>query len=205
MQPTDKQIDALRELINIGVGHGADVLNTMLNSHIQLQVPYIKVLSPDELQREMETNTENRLASVKLGFKGDTSGTAELIFPAESASKLITAFTGDEGDDLNLDSIRAGTLNEVGNIVLNTVVGSISNILKFNLKYSVPSYVEGDSTNLLPPEIGSDTVILLARTRFLIEELKIEGDVALFFELSSFDMLLEAVESIIVCEGVNTI
>lgn len=194
MQSTIEQLDSLREIINIGVGRGADVLNTMLNSHISLQVPFVKVLSKEELEEEMKGHEKNQLSVVRLGFKGNTSGSSELIFTSESASKLITAFTGEESESFDLDSIRAGTLTEIGNIVLNAVVGSISNMLNLHLKYSVPNYMEGNTKNLFPKDIDSDSVILLAKTRFKIEEFKIEGDIALFFELGGFDLLLNSID-----------
>ena len=194
MQSTIEQIDSLREIINIGVGRGADVLNTMLNSHISLQVPFVKVLSKEELEEEMKGHEKNQLSVVRLGFKGNTSGSSELIFTSESASKLITAFTGEESESFDLDSIRAGTLTEIGNIVLNAVVGSISNMLNLHLKYSVPNYMEGNTKNLFPKDIDPDSVILLAKTRFKIEEFKIEGDIALFFELGGFDLLLNSID-----------
>jgi len=43
------QTDALKELINIGVGNGAEVLNQMFDSHIELNVPDIHILKPSEV------------------------------------------------------------------------------------------------------------------------------------------------------------
>ena len=197
MHPTSEQIDALKELMNIGVGGGASVLNTMLNSHIRLQIPFVKLLSYDELKAELDTVGRERLASVNLLFKGMFSGNAKLVFRSGSALKLVTALTGEEPDAVDLDSILAGTLSEIGNIVLNSVMGSISNLLQLSLSYSVPNYIEGnvnalfdmDSTNL-------HADILLARTRFIIEEFNVEGDIVIFFEVGSFDKLLISLKEI---------
>ena len=92
----------------------------------------------------------------------------------------------------SLDEIRSGTLCEIGNIVLNGLMGSISNVLKMQLKYSVPTYLEGKIGNLTSARgnMSSDTKILLARTHFTIKELKIEGDIIVFFETGALDALL---------------
>jgi chemotaxis protein CheC len=148
MNPTARQLDALSELINIGVGRSADVLNTMFNSHIDLQVPFVKILMPDDFRKEIEALGSDSLSAVHLIFKGMFSGTAQLIFPAVTASKLVTTVTGEEVMSESLDEIRSGTLCEIGNIVLNGLMGSISNVLKMNLKYSVPTYLEGKIGNL---------------------------------------------------------
>lgn len=202
MNVTNQQIDALKELINIGVGSGADVLNTMLNSHVQLQVPFLKVISPNELENEMQDHQIQQLSAVNLRFKGSFLGTAELVFPSDSASKLISVLTDEEPQDD--DPMRTCALSEVGNIVLNSVMGSFSNLLNLSLSYSVPNYVEGDIRKLMVAnKIQFDTVILLARTRFLIEALEVEGDILLFLEVGSFDKLLTIVDTIDVHLGVN--
>ncbi len=192
MNPTALQLDALSELINIGVGRSAEVLNTMLNSHIDLQVPFVKILLSDDFRKEIEALGSDSLSAVHLAFKGKFSGTAQLIFPAATASKLVTTVTGEEVRSESLDEIRSGTLCEIGNIVLNGLMGSISNVLKMQLKYSVPTYLEGRIENLTSARgnMASDTKILLARTHFTIKKLKIEGDIIVFFETGALDALL---------------
>jgi len=196
MSFTRDHIDALSELINIGIGRGASVLNTMIRSHIRLQVPYVKVLSQTGFKDEMQSLGKSKLASVVLPFRGDFSGTAELVFPAESASKLVTAVSGESREDLDFDSLRAGALCEVGNIVLNGVMGSISNLLQTPFSYVVPSYTEADINGLMATrDSNPDSTVLLARTRFSIEELEVEGDIVLFLGVGSLDRLLAAIDA----------
>ena len=198
INPTPDQIDKLRELMNMGVGRGANVLNTMLNSHITLQVPFVKLLAYDEFMKELGIIGNARLASVSMLFRGAFSGNARLIFPSGSALKLVTACTGEAPDsEVDMDSIQAGTLSEIGNIVLNSVMGTISNLLKLSFDYSVPGYLEGGVDSLFNvAALDPASVILLARTRFLIEELNVEGDVVIFFELGSFNRFLMLLDSL---------
>lgn len=199
MNPTNRQIGALKELINIGVGQGASTLNAMLRSQIFLQVPFIKIISLEELKKEMEALGGDQLATVGLKFKGCFSGTAELVFPSSSASKLITVLTDEDLGTIDLDSIRAGTLCEVGNIVLNEVMGSISNILQLQLRYTVPDYTEQGMDNMSTLAYKEDNrAILLARTRFAVEELQTGGDIILLFEIGGFGAFLDVIETFIV-------
>ena len=185
MNPTPEQIDVLKELINIGVGRAAGMLNDMLQSRVLLQVPYVKIFTPATLQAEIEELGSEKLSTVRLTFKGPFSGIASLVFPPDSAGKLVDVLTGEEPGETDLDSIRIGTLTEVGNIILNGVMGSIGNVLEKHINYSVPTYLENN--------IGQ---LLLAHTRFSIEQLQIEGDIILLFEVGSFDALLEAIDAI---------
>ena len=196
MNLTPDQIDVLKELINIGVGRAAGVLNEMVHFRVLLQVPFVKILSLSDLRKEMESMGRYRVAAVRLGFKGPFSGTAALVFPPDSASKLVSVLTGEEPGTPDLDSVRAGTLTEVGNIVINGVMGSIGNLLRKRISYSLPDYMEDTIDKMLAGnEAGQDPTVLLVRTRFTVHQLHIEGDVLLLFEVGSFDALMSAVSS----------
>jgi chemotaxis protein CheC len=193
------QMDILKEIINIGVGRAAGILNEMTRFRVILQVPFIKVLSPFSLKEEMEELDRNIIAAVRLGFKGPFSGCAALVFPPDSASKLVAVLTGEEPGTPDLDSVRVGTLSEVGNIVLNGVMGSIGNILKQHISYSIPTYIEDTIENLLTIDTNINpppNIILLVRIRFTIQQLQIEGDIILLFEVGSFTALLSAIDAI---------
>ena len=197
MKPTPEQIDVLKELINIGVGRAAGMLNDMLQSRVVLQVPYVKIFSPKTLREEMDKLGGDKLSTVRLTFKGPFSGIASLVFPPDSAAKLVDVLTGEEPATPDLDSIRIGTLTEVGNIILNGVMGSIGNVLEKHINYSVPTYIEDSIESLLlSDQIEPGTTILLAHTRFSIEQLQIEGDIILLFEVGAFDALLAAIDAI---------
>ena len=197
MTVTANELDVLTEMINIGMGRGANVLNAMLDSHIQLTVPEVRFLSLEELHEEMKIHGNGRLSAVNLPFSGKIKGNAELIFPSESASNLVAVFTGEEVEAVDLDSIRAGALCEIGNVVLNAVMGSVSNLLKLRFNYTVPNYLEGTFDTLLPEyDSSAESSILLVRTRFLIQELEIQGDIVLFLKVGSFEKLLMAIDVI---------
>jgi chemotaxis protein CheC len=58
-------------------------------------------------------------ATVKQSFTGSFSRIAELVFPTESASKLVAVLTGEKQGSLDLDAAKICTLTEIGNIVIN--------------------------------------------------------------------------------------
>ena len=194
MQLLPSQIDSLKEMVNIGVGHAAGVLNAMLNSRVRLQVPVVELMSYEELQSKIQSMGHGNLSSVRLGFKGPFSGNASLVFPAEGAVKLVSMLTGVEDDSSKLREMQVGTLTEVGNIVLNGVMGAIGNELKLHVFYSVPMYVDNPFEVLLStPQPQVDSYVVWVQTRFTLESEAIIGDIILVFEGGSLDLLLEAV------------
>jgi chemotaxis protein CheC len=194
---TADQLDALQEFINIGVGRAAAMLNEMVESRILLNVPVVKVFDGVQLKQELIARFNNhRFAAVRLNFTGSFSGSAELIFPTESASTLVSLLTGEDRNSPDLDAVKIGTLTEVGNIVINGVIGSVSNLLKQRMDYSLPMYSEDTISNLLLSNypIDMNTVFLLAQTGFEIEQLEIVGEIILIFEMTSFGALLSAID-----------
>ena len=197
MNITPYQVDALTELINIGVGKAAGMLNQILEAHVLLQVPTIKIFPHSEIEHVLNNVATTPLSVVSLAFKGSFSGTALLAFPHDSASNLVNILADEESDVSDLDSIRVGALTEVGNIVLNGVMGSVSNVLKKHLNFSIPVYMEDTIEHLLRGDNWwSDSTIILAKTELTIKKFQIKGDIILLFRVNLFNALVEILDTI---------
>jgi chemotaxis protein CheC len=196
MNQYQENLEVLQELINIGIGKAAGMLNEMLDTHIILQVPIIRIISQQDIEGELGELSGNTLSAVRMRFKGSFSGNALLLFPPDSANNLVSVLTGEDSFEDDMDAIRTGTLTEIGNILINCVMGSISNAFGKQLSYSVPSYIEDSLLNMLQRnnEDARNATIILASTHFIIEEHLINGDIILFFEVGSFDALLDCIE-----------
>ena len=201
MELTAYQLDVLQELINIGVGKAAGMLNRMVDTHITLQVPELRLLTAEDLVAHYASRKHDAFAAVKLSFSGEFSGTSALLFPPDSAAKLVSVIIGQEELPLDMDSLRIGTLQEVGNIVLNGVMGSLGNILQEHILYAPLDYFEGDFASFLHDADGETSTVLLARTSFNLEAHSIGGDIIILFQLGSFASLIQALDRIAPPEG----
>jgi chemotaxis protein CheC len=105
----------------------------------------------------------------------------------------VSVLTGEDIGSPDLDDLKIGTLSEIGNILINGVMGSIGNVLQQHINYAIPVYLEDTIDNLLP-DGKSDATILLAQASFTIEQLQIIGDIILIFEVQTFDSLLNAID-----------
>jgi chemotaxis protein CheC len=197
MIPTAEQMDALREMVNIGIGHAAGVLNAMLRSHIVLRLPIIQVLGLSELRERVQGLSQGSFSTVRIGFKGPFTGSASLIFPSRSAAKLVDLVTENETASPDLDAIKIGTLTEVGNIVLNGVMGAIGNELQQRMFYSVPIYLEDPLSVLLGEKVADeDATVIWIQTSFLSQEQQIEGEIVILFGAGSIELLMTAVNRV---------
>jgi chemotaxis protein CheC len=191
---SDELKDALREIINIGVGRAAGMLNELLNNHITLEVPKVDIVNLADISRELGIVQATSVSAVQLSFSGPVAGISSLVFPPDSASKLVDVLMGEESATADMDAVKIGTISEVGNILLNAVMAAFGNFMGVRLVYSIPSYVEGSLPKVLHMDAVKDSQVLTATTRFLVESHQIEGEIILLFEIRSFDMLAHAVD-----------
>ena len=195
--PTEEQLDALKEIVNIGIGNAASIFNGMLGSHVELDVPSIIMFDPDDPGKELADVSHNDLSSVQLDFHGPFSGSSALVFPSKSVEELVTALTDEEPGSEDFAEAVSGTLYEVGNILINAVMGSIANLLSAQIDFSPPNYKEGKFTDLIKlKDSKEDLASLLIRANFKVQEPQISGNVFLVFELSSFAELLTAIDNL---------
>ena len=196
MEVDSEAIDAIRELINIGVGRAAGLLSEMTGCRIILRVPAVQITRIADLSSENGPGSRDPLATVALSFHGPMSGLTALVFPPDSAASLVMLLTGEKTGTAELDAIRVETLREVGNIIINAVMGSIANILEQHLTYTLPTYEETTLVSLAGTrKKDPGDWVVLAETRFIIENTPIEGNLLLIFEVGSIDTLVAALQA----------
>ena len=198
IQLTPYQLDILKEFINIGIGRAASVLTEMLERPLSLQVPQLRVIGLNQPSLDNHPDLANYKtvkSIIELGYKGPISGKGFLVFDQESSVKLIGALMGEEVRVEDLETADVDPILEVGNIVLNSLIGSFSNLLKGTFNYSVPKYhYETFMKILLSQELPPGSTIVLAETQFALEGIEITGENFLLYDLESFQGLLQAME-----------
>ena len=192
-----RHLDILTELLNIGVGRAAGVLNDMLSSAVELRVPEVQALSPADLRKNYFAEGARKLSSVQLGFKGTFSGRSLLLFPDASISRLVALVRDKAAANLDIDEARVGTLSEVGNIILNGVMGSIANLLHEVVHYSLPEYSEDSAARIFQAEgVDNYAAVVLARAHFKLTEHDVEFDILILLGTKSLGNLKACLEAL---------
>ena len=178
-------VKTLSNLMSIGIEQAGETLNELTDCPIEFQIPVVETLTFESLQQRLQEHFGvEPICAAQLPFSGEFSGTARLLFPTDSAQVLTQALTGEQPESPDFEQAKEEMLTEVGNIVLNSVIGAIGNAVTQELRFSVPTYVEDSIDNLLhSSSVTSQAKILLAQARFNIEELQIAGDIILFFQV----------------------
>lgn len=192
------QLDALRELVNIGIGRAASILSTMTSEPVQLTVPEVFIVPADEIPEVLGDMGDQPVADVRQTFSGALTGSADLLFPPESAAALANAVSGELEGDLDLDELRVETLSEVGNVVINGVMGSLTNILDSPVDYDIPSYREESLNSMFAHASNAKGhSCVLVNARFAIHSIEISGDILLLFDVESQSNLWAGIDRIL--------
>src|SRR5690348_3951774 len=96
------ELDALTELVNLGVSKAAMGLGEMVQEEVLLSVPNVTIVTREQAILNLGKPDTRRLVAVHQNFDGDIRGRALLIFPEAQSMELVRAVVG---GDLSLEDI----------------------------------------------------------------------------------------------------
>ncbi|AHA30085.1 chemotaxis protein CheC [Exiguobacterium sp. Leaf187] len=133
------QKDIFREIGNIGAGHAATALSTLLGKPIEIEVPSAELESFTTIIDRVG-GAEAYTAGALLRFSGDIRATLLFLMPLHDAEKLIGQLMKSEFQFFS-DSHEMGVSawEEIGNILIGAYARSISDWLDLSLQVSVPA------------------------------------------------------------------
>jgi chemotaxis protein CheC len=135
------QLDALREVANIGAGHAATALSQMTNRTIMISVPEVNVRPLEEVT-DLLGRPDAVIAAVLMQMMGDLTGRALVLFPEESARSLCDILLSRApGASTTFGPMEQSGLKEVGNILVSAYMNALSDFMGMMLVPSVPSLV----------------------------------------------------------------
>lgn len=144
-----QQEDAFTEILNISMGQAAQALESLLNRRVQLMVPKMQIMRIDDLALFLEKESPHIGTAVQQVFSGKIRGQAYLIFPKNQAETMIRALMESDKAIDELSAAEQTVLSEVGNIVLNSSITQVANLLRTRLKASMPALFLGITSEYL--------------------------------------------------------
>jgi len=186
---SDLERDALTEVSNIAMARAANSLRQMVDHEVKLSVPSVEILSQEAATTVVAKSDNPNLVAVRQDFSGAFSGRALLIFPESNSLELVRAVVGPKLSLEDIVDLEDEALAETGNIILNSWIATIANLLKQGLKMSLPVVVRGDSRYMFENLEKRDRLILFLHISFEISKKEIRGYVALLMDIPSIDQL----------------
>jgi chemotaxis protein CheC len=193
------QLDALREVANIGAGHAATALSQMINSTIMISVPTINVSRLEEVPPQVSA-PEEPVAAVLMHMLGDLTGRTLLVFPKPTAVRLAELMLKrPHGSSSELGEMEQSAIKEAGNILSSAYMNALSDFMGMMLLPSPPSLAVDMSTAVLTTaylQFGTDRdYVFCVESEFYMTdyEEKLRGFFLLLPDPASLQAILRAV------------
>jgi chemotaxis protein CheC len=185
--PTELERDALTEIINIGVSRAAKNLSRMVKDQVHLSVPRTEIMSRDQAIGWLSERENSSLVAVGQNFRGSFSGQALLIFPEAKSLELVRTILDDTLSLEEIVDLEQEALAEVGNVVLNSCLVVMANMLKQALNMSLPRVMRGSSKVVLLGASENDPgeMVLFLTIDFAVRARNINGYIALLMDIPS--------------------
>jgi chemotaxis protein CheC len=197
MELTYTQKDALTELINIGYGRAAGALSELTGYRITLEVPRIAMHPIEEIAPHLMRMVEGEVASVTQVFSGPVAGNALLLLDEKAAVMLSELLTDDVAPSGGFDSGAREIITEVGNILLNALLGVFGNLLQVQISFAVPRLRVDTIDSVLQSITVQDEELryaLMIHTRFRLRANNVSGYLIIILGITSLDRMLTELE-----------
>ena len=191
------QLDALREVANIGAGHAATALSQMTGQTIMISVPQLTIAPLEDVPNQIEA-PEEPVAAVLMKMLGDLTGLTLLVFSHQAARRVAGLMLKRPVGE-TLGELEQSAIKEAGNILSAAYMNALSEFMGMILLPSPPSLAIDLSDAVLNStylEIakGSEYVFCVESEFQLIENgERLRGFFLLMPDVTSLNAILRAI------------
>lgn len=189
------EIDALKEVGNVGIGHAATALSKMLGKKVDINLPQTKFI-PVLKFSENAGGPENIVIGLILETTGGIKGQSIFLFDEKDALRLTDLMMMQEpGTSKKFDEMNESAFSEMGNIVVGAYLSSLADMLNTTIYPGLPNLANDmvqavlDSTLAKLSERGE--TLLSVKTKLIVEGDEINGIFFLIFEEESLKIVLD--------------
>jgi chemotaxis protein CheC len=196
----EHQLDALREVANIGAGHAATALSIMINATVMITVPRISVSRLADMP-SVVTEADEPVAAVLLHMLGDLTGRTLLVFSKEVAVRLAEMLLRREpGSSTEFGKLEQSAINEVGNVLSSAYMNALSAFMGMILLPTPPTLSVETSRVVLTNEhlkfASDEDQVFCVDSEFLVQgmEAPLRGFFLLMPDAGSLATILRTIQ-----------
>ena len=196
---TPLQLDALREVANMGAGHAATALSQMTGSTIMISVPTIHVTRLEDIPPTLAPD-EEPVAAVMMSMLGDLTGKTLLVFPKRTVMRMAELMLRrPAGSSVALGELERSAVKEAGNILSGAYMNALSDFMGMVLLPSPPALAIDMSTAVLTSTFlqfsGELEFVFCVETEFLMHDMqeRVRGFFLLIPDPASLAVILRAI------------
>lgn len=192
-QLSDLELDALKEMLNIGVGYAADSFSRLIDQPVKLLIPEFKMIYGESASSELRSLHPGSGSMVRQNFRGAFTADGVFLFPGEGSLELVRLMVGKRLTITEMKELEQDALVEVGNILFNTCVSVISDMINSPFECDMPSYESGNLGSILAGFDRDEDCLLLMKIEFIVENVQIQGFIMFLMKMESLDTFILAI------------
>ncbi len=193
------QIDALREVANIGAGHAATALSQLTKQTIMITVPELTVARIEDVP-DLMGDADAAVVAVLMHMLGDLTGRTLLMLPERDARVLVDLLNRRElGATKAFGELEQSGIKEAANILGGAYMNALADFMGMMLLPSVPSLVIDLAGAVLTTaylNFGHERdFVLCVQTDFIFQDVghTLSGQFLLLPDLASLKAIFDAV------------
>jgi chemotaxis protein CheC len=177
------------------MGYAAFSLSQMLDDEVKLSIPSVELLSRQDAARHIEADPCKRIVAIKQHFRGSFWGDVFLLFPKENSLDLVKALMKQDLSQDMLTELEQDALMEVGNVILNSCLSTLADVLmKEEVASGLPIFMIGSAQEVLDATIPlADEIVMFLRMDFKLHSSDISGYVAFILDIASIHRFKDSV------------
>ncbi|SMH58259.1 chemotaxis protein [Azospirillum agricola] len=188
--PQGDEADAIAELFNIGMGEPAAALSSMLGEEVRLSVPSFAVSTRSAVARDLAPAIVPPVCAVRGAFAGPFTGEAMLLFPEQGTLALVGRLVPVDPAAEGPGEMEQDALTEIGNIILNGCLASLSNLIGGEIAGAVPGYGTGDPEAVIG---AAEDPVLAVRIDMALAAGDAQGHALFLLDIASLEAFREAI------------
>jgi chemotaxis protein CheC len=180
------EVDAVTEILNIGIGRAAASLSLMVAEEIGLSVPCAELLHGAAACAYL-TRSCDEMVAVRERFRGRIGGAVALLLPKARCLDLVRLVLDEDLTAEEVSAFEQEALVEIGNVLLNGCLSSVADALIGEIETSIPVFIRADLATILPPTPGVDALLLMLTVNFMIRSHDIQGQILFLMDMQAAD------------------
>ena len=201
---TAYQIDALKELANIGMGRAGSKLSEVFEHRVSLNVPNVTMVDADKLDAlalKFESNSPI-VNIIQQSFIGDIEGRSTFLIGGHNFADLVGILGYEERDAID-ERRQREMLLDVSNAVNSACLSGLAEQLELDIELTNPSIAAFNNpylelNNFVLKQTNQEThQTLLFEIKFFIKDIDLYCDNIISLKISSLQNLRTALERLL--------
>jgi len=171
--------DLLTELFNLGIGRAAQSLSILARQAVETTVPKVKLELTDQFCQKLRTTP--MYCSVSQEVRGPFNANSMLFFPVEGSYEIVHLMLNQDFSQETLTALHEDAITEIGNIIINTCIGTIANYLQTSFEVDLPQVMSGNIDKLLYERNRHHDIIVNVSIDLTLKESDVHGFLLFIF------------------------